>query len=173
MTYIKDWETFVRSSRNFFDANRGSQIFQLIRKLDELYRVAHRKAPFSKTGGEGDDLFRKCFVTCHWALLSAATNTGSGLPEDGPAMIRRAFEAAKVCLAVKAHPDNFEAWKATEENVGRREYQARSQNLSILDTKVSPRTHSTKKFRASSGYSRTPQCISLPSISVCTNGIKY
>src|SRR5271157_583764 len=114
MTYIKDWETFVRSSRNFFDANRGSQIFQLIRKLDELYRVAHRKAPFSKTGGEGDDLFRKCFVTCHWALLSAATNTGSGLPEDGPAMIRRAFEAAKVCLAVKAHPDNFEAWKATE-----------------------------------------------------------
>src|SRR5271165_4077969 len=114
MTYIKDWETFVRSSRNFFDANRGSQIFQLIRKLDELYRVAHRKAPFSKTGGEGDDLFRKCFVTCHWALLSAATNSGSGLPEDGPAMIRRAFEAAKVCLAVKAHPDNFEAWKATE-----------------------------------------------------------
>lgn len=94
-------------------------MFQIIQTLDELYREAHAKAPFPKAGLEKNDFFHMCFLICHRALLSAATSTGSGLPEDGAAITRRALEAAKVCLEVKADPDNFDVWKAIEVRKGR------------------------------------------------------
>jgi hypothetical protein len=54
------------------------------------------------------------FMICHRALLSAATSTGSGLPEDGPGITRRALEAAKTALAIKADPDNLKVWRAID-----------------------------------------------------------
>ena len=116
---ITNWKTFVESCRTFFEANRGCPIFQLIESLDEIYVLAYRKAPFPKAGAEEADFFHMCFLICHRALLSAATSTGSGLPEDGPAITRRALEAAKVCLAVKADPSNFAQWKSVEVRKGR------------------------------------------------------
>jgi hypothetical protein len=100
MTSIRDWETFVSSCRSFFDANRESPLFELIRSLDKLYQAAHASAPFPKTGAERDEFLHRCFALCHWSMLAAATNTGSGLPEDGPGITRRALEAAKVCVAI-------------------------------------------------------------------------
>ena len=88
---VTTWQTFVESSRSFFDANRGCRMFQFIETLDELYRTALAKAPFPKTGIEKNDFFYMSFVICHRALLSAAMCTGSGLPEDGAAITRRAL----------------------------------------------------------------------------------
>ncbi len=119
MTSIRNWGTFVSSSRSFFDANRGSPLFQLIQSLDQLYQVAHASVPFPKTGVERDEFLHKCFALCHWSMLAAATNTGSGLPEDGPGITRRALEAAKVCVASKADPANFEEWRASEQRSAR------------------------------------------------------
>jgi hypothetical protein len=137
MASITDWETFVYSSRSFFDANRGSPLFQLIQTLDELYRLVHINGPFPKTGVEQDEFLRKCFVICHWAMLAAATNTASGLPEYGPAITRRALEAAKVCLAIKAHRDNFDEWKAFEQRSAR--WSARASGDKPKGPPVSPR----------------------------------
>jgi len=45
--------------------------------------------------------------------------TGSGLPEDGEAITRRALEAAKTCLAIKADPANLDAWLSAEKRLAR------------------------------------------------------
>ena len=45
--------------------------------------------------------------------------TGSGLPEDGEAITRRALEAAKTCLAIKADPANLEVWLSGENRLAR------------------------------------------------------
>ncbi len=109
----------MEESRKFFDANRGCPMFGLIETLDELYRVGQAKAPFPKTGTEKDDLFQMCFLVCHRALLSAATCVGSGLPEDGAAITRRALEAAKVALAITVDAGNLEQWRALATRTGR------------------------------------------------------
>lgn len=124
---ITNWKTFVETSRSFFDANWGCPMFQLIEALEELYRLAYLKAPFPKTGREKDDFLHMCFLVCHRALLSAATSTGSGLPEDGAAITRRALEAAKAALAIKANPANFDVWKSTEARKGRWEKRLRNE----------------------------------------------
>lgn len=113
------WQIFVEESRKFFDANRDWPLFRFIETLDELYRVAHVKAPFVKAGTERDDLLQMCFLICHRALLSAATSTGSGLPEDGAAITRRALEAAKVALAITVDASNLEEWRALATRTGR------------------------------------------------------
>jgi hypothetical protein len=117
---ITDWKTFVEAGRMFLDANWGCPMFQLIGTLDELYRLAYLTGLFPKTGErEEDDFFHMCFLICHRALLSAATSTGSGMPEDGPAITRRALEAAKTALAVRVDPENFKIWKAIDERTHR------------------------------------------------------
>lgn len=113
------WKRFVERSRAFFDANWGCPAFQLIEMLDEMYRTANAVVAFPGSGIERDNLFRMAFLICHRALLVAATNAGSGLPEDGAAATRRALEAAQICLAVKADPDNFMKWRATEKRMER------------------------------------------------------
>jgi len=123
---ITNWKTFVASSRAFFDAHLGSPMYQLIETMDELYHIAYLKGSFPKTGREEDDLIHMCFLICHRALLSAATCTGNGQPEDAPAITRRAFEAAKTVLALKADPANFQVWKAIEIRKGRWEARAQS-----------------------------------------------
>lgn len=45
--------------------------------------------------------------------------TGSGLPEDGEAITRRALEAAKTCLAIKVDPSNLQAWRCEEKRLAR------------------------------------------------------
>jgi hypothetical protein len=68
---------------------------------------------------EKDNLVQMCFFICHRALLSAATSTGSGLPEDGAAITRRALEAAKVALAITVDAVNLEEWRALAKRKGR------------------------------------------------------
>ena len=111
---ITSWKTFVEAGRRFFDANQGCPMFQLIETLDELYRLAYLKAPFPTTCREEDDFFHMCFMICHRALLAAATSAGSGRPEDAHAITRRALEAAKTALAMKADPENFKVWRAID-----------------------------------------------------------
>ena len=55
----------------------------------------------------------------HRTFLSAAMATGSGLPEDGEATTRRALEAAKTCLAIKADAANLEVWLSAEKRLER------------------------------------------------------
>jgi hypothetical protein len=122
---ITNWKTFVESGRSFFDANLGCPMYQLIDILDDLYRLVYLKVPFPKYDTERDNFFHMCFMICHRALLSAATAIGSGQPEDAPATTRRALEAAKAVLAMKADPDNFTVWKAIE--VRKERWTARAQ----------------------------------------------
>jgi hypothetical protein len=44
---------------------------------------------------------------------------GNGLPEDAAPITRRAHEAAKVCLAIKADPANFQEWRSKEIRIQR------------------------------------------------------
>jgi hypothetical protein len=111
MDEIRSWSEFVNTSRKAFDAQQGSLAFQLIETLDELYRVGYARGPFPAPRGEPENFLHMCFLICRRALLSAATSTGSGFPEDSPAATRRALEAAKACFAIKADPANFERWK--------------------------------------------------------------
>jgi hypothetical protein len=111
---VNTWADLVKSSRAFFDANRGCPMFQVLEMLDELYRVVFCKVPFPKMAVEDEYFLQRCFLICHRGLLSAATATFSGQPEDGAATTRRALEAAKVCLAVKAEPANYTEWKSVE-----------------------------------------------------------
>lgn len=113
------WQIFVTGSRKFFDANWGCPLFGLIETVDELYRIALQTSPFPKTGAEKDYLLQMCFLVCHRALLSAATSTGSGHPEDGAAITRRALEAAKVALAITVDERNLEEWRALTTRKGR------------------------------------------------------
>ncbi len=94
-------------------------MFGLIETVDQLYRAALARAPVPKTRTEKDNLLEMCFIICHRALLSAATSTGSGLPEDGAAITRRALEAAKVALAITVDPANLEEWRALAKRSGR------------------------------------------------------
>jgi hypothetical protein len=85
--------------------------------IDELYRIAPEKTPFVERCSPNNEqarIFAKCFFVCHRTFLSAATATGSGLPEDSEAITRRALEAAKTCLAIKADPANLEVWLSAE-----------------------------------------------------------
>ena len=109
----------MENSRKFFDANWGCPMFGLIERVDELYGVASAVAPFPKTDTEINNLLRMCFLICHRALWSAATSAGSGFPEDGAAITRRALEAAKVSLAITVDPGNFEKWRAVAERTRR------------------------------------------------------
>jgi hypothetical protein len=111
---IRNWKSFVDAGRAFFDANRGCPLYQLIELIDEIYTTAYFAGRFPKTGAERDNLLHACFVLCHRALLSAATAIGCGNPEDAPAITRRALEAAKICLVVKADPTNLQEWKSME-----------------------------------------------------------
>lgn len=115
----RTWKLFVEDSRKFFDENWGCPEFGLIERVDELYLVASAVAPFPKSDTERDNLFRMCFSICHRALLSAATSAGSGFPEDGAAITRRALEAAKVALAITVDAGNLEEWRAVAARTGR------------------------------------------------------
>lgn len=131
------WQTFLEESRKFFDANRGCPMFRLIETVDELYRVAQAKTPFPKTDTEKDNLLHMCFYICHRALLSAATSIGSGLPEDGAAITRRALEAAKVALAITVDAGNLEEWRALATRTGR--WEDRGKGIKPKDGPVNPR----------------------------------
>lgn len=112
---ITNWESFVRAGREFFDANRGCPAYGLIELVDKIYTNSYFRGGFPRTGDERDNLLHGCFLICHRALLSAATAIGSGHPEDAAAITRRALEAAKISLAVKADPRNLEVWKSIEQ----------------------------------------------------------
>lgn len=82
-------------------------------------KTSQSRAPFPKLGTERDTLCRMCFLICHRALLSAATSTGRGHPEDGAAITRGALEAAKVALAITGDAGNLEEWRALATRTGR------------------------------------------------------
>lgn len=111
-------------------------MFGLIASVDDLYRVAQAKAPFPKTGTERDNLLQMCFSICHRALLSAATSIGSGLPEDGAAITRRALEGAKVALAISVDAGNLKEWRALAKRMGR--WQNRSKGVKPNGGPVNP-----------------------------------
>ena len=99
-----NWSSFVENFRIFFDEERNDDMHRLIEAVDDYTPIAPQYCPFSHSeSGEGPgDLYTKCLFVCHKAFLSAATATASSLPEDGEAITRRALEAAKTCVAVKA-----------------------------------------------------------------------
>jgi hypothetical protein len=117
MEYRLSWMPFVENCRNFFDEGKVNSLYPLMEAIDELYRIAPEKTPFVERCSPNNEqarIFAKCFFVCHRTFLSAATATGSGLPEDSEAITRRALEAAKTCLAIKADPANLEVWLSAE-----------------------------------------------------------
>jgi len=107
-----NWLSFVDGCRSSFDGGRENSLFPLVEAMDKVYQLAPEKSPFprSKTNNESIGLYDRCFFVCHRAFLSSATAVGSSLPEDGEAISRRALEAAKTCLAIKADSANGEVW---------------------------------------------------------------
>jgi hypothetical protein len=131
-----NWRTLVAESRKFFDANWGCPMFALIERVDELYSAALAKGPFPNSGSGKDNLFKMCFVICHRALLSAATSTGSGFPEDGAAITRRALEAAEVALVITVDACNLEEWRARATRTAR--WEDRSKGITPKGGPVNP-----------------------------------
>jgi hypothetical protein len=122
MEYRMSWMPFVENCHKFFEEGKINGFYPLIEAIDELYRIGPEKSPFLPAGAPGDEqsrIFAKCFFVCHRTFLSAAMAIGSGLPEDGEAVTRRALEAAKTCLAVKADAANLEAWLSGEKRLER------------------------------------------------------
>jgi hypothetical protein len=122
MEYRMSWMPFVDNCRKFFDDGKVNSLYPLMEAIDELYCVGPQKSPFLPPGAPGDEqrrIFAQCFFVCHRTFLSAATATGSGLPEDGEAITRRALEAARMCLAIKVDPANLEAWLSAEKRLER------------------------------------------------------
>jgi hypothetical protein len=112
----------VENDRKCFDEGKTDSLYPLMEAIDDLYRVAPEKSPFLPPGSPGDEqarIFAQCFFVCHRTFLSAAMATGSGVPEDGEAITRRALEAAKTCLAIKADPKNLEVWLSAEKRLER------------------------------------------------------
>jgi hypothetical protein len=120
MEYRMKWMPFVENCQRFFEEGKINGLYPLMEAIDELYRLAPEKSPFlNDAPDEQARIFAKCFFVCHRTFLSAATATGSGLPEDGEAITRRALEAAKTCLAIKADPANLEVWLSGEKRLAR------------------------------------------------------
>ena len=137
MEYRMSWMPFVENCRKFFDEGKTNSLYPLMEAIDDLYRLGPAKSPFLPPGAPGDEqarIFAQCFFVCHRTFLSAAMATGSGLPEDGEAITRRALEAAKTCLAVKADPANLEAWLSAEKRRARWEQRVKGEvpkNLTV------------------------------------------
>jgi len=137
MEYRMSWMPFVENCRKFFEEGKSNSLFPLMEAIDDLYRLAPAKSPFLPPGAPGDEqarIFAQSFFVCHRTFLSAAMATGSGLPEDGEAITRRALEAAKTCLAIKADSTNLEAWLSAEKRRARWEQRAKGEvpkNLSV------------------------------------------
>ena len=122
MEYRMSWMPFVENCRKFFDEGKINSLYPLVEATDDLYRLAPEKSPFLPPGGPGSEqerIFAQCFFVSHRTLLSAAMAIGSGLPEDGEAITRRALEAAKTCLAIKADSANLEVWLSGEKRLAR------------------------------------------------------
>ena len=122
MDYRMSWMPFVENCRKFFEEGKINSLYPLVEALDALYRVGPEKSPFLLQDAQADErarIFARCFFVSHRTLLSAAMATGSGLPEDGEAITRRALEAAKTCLAIKADPANLEVWISAEKRLAR------------------------------------------------------
>lgn len=120
--YRLSWMPFVENCRKFFEEGKINSLYPLMEAIDDLYRIGAAKSPFLPPGSPGEEqarIFAQCFFVCHRTFLSAATATGSGLPEDGEAVTRRALEAAKTCLAIKVDPTNLEAWLSAEKRMER------------------------------------------------------
>jgi hypothetical protein len=120
MSYLS-WRSFVDGCRGFFNGGRENSLFPLVEAMDEVYQLVPVKSPFprSKTNDESTDSFDRCFFVCHRAFLSSAMAIGNGLPEDGEAITRRALEAAKTCLAIKADQANGDIWLDAQSRVNR------------------------------------------------------
>lgn len=144
MEYRLSWMPFVENCRTFFEEGKVNSLYPLMEAIDELYRIGPAKSPFlSGVPDEQARIFAQCFFVCHRTFLSAATATGSSLPEDGEAVTRRALEAAKTCLAIKADPANLKAWLSSEKRLERwkqRRQGAIPKNLAISfnNVKVEP-----------------------------------
>jgi hypothetical protein len=60
---ITDWKSFIDAGRTYLDANWQSPIFELIKTIDELYRVVYDKVRFPELGvDEQGDFFHMCFL---------------------------------------------------------------------------------------------------------------
>jgi hypothetical protein len=56
---------------------------------------------------------------CHKSYLAAAVLIGQAQPDDAAPLTRRAIEIARVCLASKHNPDNYEKWLSYEKRHAR------------------------------------------------------
>jgi hypothetical protein len=85
----------------------------LVPPLHSLYQRSSELLPSDQL------VFGRATLLCHKAFLSAAVTIARLHPDDAAAPTRRAVEAAQVCLAIKADPDNLERWKNAEHRLAR------------------------------------------------------
>lgn len=64
-------------------------------------------------------VYGRALLLSHKSFLSAAVTVARMHPDDAAATTRRAVEAARICLAIKANPDNLEHWKNAEHRLER------------------------------------------------------
>lgn len=85
----------------------------LVPPLHSLYQRSSALLPSDQL------VFGRALLLCHKAFLSAAVTIARLHPDDAAATTRRAVEAARVCLAIKADPDNLERWKNADHRLDR------------------------------------------------------
>ena len=105
-------DELIRLQRANLDQVRSWPLFHnLIGALDSAYRAAVGCFPM-----EGIPIiFGQILLVCQKSMLSAATLTAQGQPEDSTAITRRSLEGARVALAIKNGDTNAAQWIAYQE----------------------------------------------------------
>lgn len=108
-------DAYLEAQRKNLDQGVATSIYrELVNAIDIAYRVAFERAP------AGTQLVHnRIFLICHKSLLAAASLIAQAQPEDSVAITRRAIEAAKVALAIKANSENGNKWLAFDERQAR------------------------------------------------------
>jgi hypothetical protein len=170
---VNNWADFIKSGQAFFDANLGCPMFQLFDLMDELYRVAYANAPFRKI--EDEDFFRRCFLVCHRALLSAATAISRGHAEDGAAPTPERLKRPRFALPLKLILEITQSGKALrfEAIAGKADSKVKSpRECSVRATRMFSSSHCMKLFKVRSVRYQISQCTSRLNILVNTSGSK-
>ena len=101
-------EYFKALRSNMEEGVRDPDARELMAALDAAYRATIGKPH------PGPALFGRFLQVCHKSMLAAYALIAQRQPEDSVAVTRRAVEAAKVALAIKANSANANEWLSFE-----------------------------------------------------------
>ena len=108
------FDAYLEMQSNNLSESRHLPHFTMVESISALYDLTIRIASRA-----GETNSRELLIVCHRALLSAAATIGRALPSDSLGVTRRAVEAARLAVALKHDPKNFERWLSEEQRMAR------------------------------------------------------